>query len=131
MKKRSLGMQPCRGAWGKGSRRAKAVAAACLAALAVAAALPQSAAAYPCGDSPTAARAPQLARVSPDQCRVPESLRRSKSDGRPAKRKQGSMSALTVFVLAVVGALLIPIGRNGLPKGEDPFDHDPTYEPKF
>lgn len=131
MRNGSLGMRPCRGAWGKGSRRAKAVAAACLAALVFAAALPPSAAAYPCGDSPATARTPQLAGLSPDQCRVPESLRRTKPKSNARKKKRGSISALTVFVLAVAGALLIPIGRNGFPQGGDPFDHDPTYEPKF
>jgi hypothetical protein len=40
------------------------------------------------------------------------------------------MSALTVFVLALAGALLIPIGRNGLPHSGDVFGHDPTYERK-
>jgi hypothetical protein len=128
MRKGSLGVRPRRGAWGKGSRRAKAAAAACLATLAVAAALPQGATAYPCGDSPTTARTPQLAGVSPDECRVPETLRRSKPQA-PPKKKKGSVSALTVFVLAIAGALLIPIGRNGFPHGADPFGHDPTYEP--
>jgi hypothetical protein len=123
----SLGVQPRRGACGKGSRRATAVAAACLAALAVALAMPQPAAAYPCGDgtsSVTSAR--QLSGLPPDECRVPETLRRSKPP--PSTRKRGSMSGLTVFVLAIAGALLIPIGRNGLPHGGDPFGHDPTRE---
>ena len=126
----SLGVQPRRGACGKGSRRATAVAAACCAALAFALAMPQPAAAYPCGDGVTSATsARQLSGLSPDECRVPETLRRSKP---PAKaRKRGSMSGLTVFVLAIAGALLIPIGRNGLPHGGDPFGHDPTLERKF
>lgn len=125
----SLGVRPRRGAGRKGSRQAKAVAAACLAALAVASALPDTAAAYPCGDAPTNARTPQLAGIAPDDCRVPETLRRSKPPVR--KNKEGSMSGLTVFVLAIAGALLIPIGRNGVPHGGDPFGHDPTYERKF
>jgi hypothetical protein len=33
-----------------------------------------------------------------------------------------------VFVLAIAAALLIPIGRNGLPKDADPFGHDRSYE---
>jgi hypothetical protein len=126
----SLGVQPRRGAWGKGSRRAKAAAAACLAAITVAAALPQPAAAYPCGEPPPTLRIPQLAGVSPDECRVPGKLGRPKPEARP--NKQGSISALTVFVLAIAGALLIPIGRRGLPRGVDPYGADePTYEPKY
>jgi hypothetical protein len=126
MRKSSHGVRPRRGAW-VGSRKAKAVAAACFAALAVALSLPQQAAAYPCGDSPTNARTPQLAAVSPDECRVPEKLKRSKPAG---AKKKGDVSGLTVFILAIAGALLIPIGRNGMPHGGDPFGHDPTYEPK-
>jgi len=34
---------------------------------------------------------------------------------------------LTVFVLAVAGALLIPIGRSGLPRTGDPFGHDRPF----
>ena len=126
----SLSVRPRWGAWGLGSRRAKATAAACLSAVAVAAALPQPAAAYPCGDSPTTARTPQLAGVSPDECRVPETFRRTSSPVRP--KKKGSISALTVFVLAIAGALLIPIGRRGIPQAVDPYGADePTYEPKY
>jgi hypothetical protein len=112
---------------GKGSRRAKAAAAACLAALAIASALPQPAAAYPCGDGKAAStQTRELAGVSPDECRVPETLKRARPTGKA--RKKGNMSGLTVFVLAVAAALLIPIGRNGPPHGGDPFGHDPTYE---
>lgn len=104
------------------------MAAACFAALTLGSAPPQ-AGAYPCGESP--ARTPQLAGVSSDECRVPDSLRRSASSKR-SKNRQGSVSALTVFVLAVAGALLIPIGRKGLPQGVDPYGQDrPTYEPKL
>jgi hypothetical protein len=113
-----------------GSRQAKAVAAACLATVTIALALPQGAAAYPCGDSPVSARTPQLAGISPDECRVPESLKRQKPPPQ-TKRKKGSISGLTVFVLAVAGALLIPIGRKGFPHGNDPFSHETTYEPKY
>lgn len=122
----SLGVRPRRGALGVGSRWAtKGVAAACLAAFALA--LPQGAAAFPCGDGkdPTASTR-QLMSIAPDECRTPEK-------GRPAPQpervnKTGSMSGLTVFVLAVAGALLIPIGRLGLPHGSDPFRQDDDVE---
>lgn len=129
MRNGSLGVRPRRGACG-GSRQAKAVAAACFAVLAFALAQPQQAAAYPCGDGVTSATPPRtLSSLSPDECRVPETLRRTK---RPARvNKRGSVGGLTVFVLAIAGALLIPIGRNGLPHGGDPFGHDPTHEPKY
>ena len=98
--------------------------------VAVALAQPQQAAAYPCGDgAPTAVPPRTLASVLPDECRVPETYRRT--GGTARKKKTGSMRGLTVFVLAVAGALLIPIGRNGLPHGGDPFGHDPTHEPKL
>ncbi len=59
--------------------------------------------------------------VSPEECGVPETLRRP----RPAREaRKGNISGLTVFVLAVAGALLIPIGRNGIPRSADPFGHD-------
>jgi hypothetical protein len=124
----SLGVQPRRGALGKGSRRARAAAAACLAALAVAAALPGSAEAYPCGERATPTAARELMSIPPDECSVPETLRRSKP--RVRERKTGSISTLTVFVLAVAAALLIPIGRSGLRSTGDPFGHGPTYEPR-
>jgi hypothetical protein len=125
--KMSLGVRPRRGAWGKGSRRARAAAAACLAALGLSVSLPQQAAAYPCADAPASA-APQreLYGISSDECAVPETLRRSTEP--PRKKKRGSMRTLTVFVLAVAGVLLIPIGRNGLPQGGDPFGRDPERE---
>ncbi|HEV2901733.1 MAG TPA: hypothetical protein VGW30_00580 [Gaiellaceae bacterium] len=98
--------------------------------LAFAFAQPQQAAAYPCGDGVASATPPRtLATVSSDECRVPETLRRTKAPART--KKKGSISGLTVFVLAIAGALLIPIGRNGLPHGGDPFGHDPTHEPKY
>jgi hypothetical protein len=129
MRKGSLGVRPRRGAW-EGSRQAKAVAAACFAVLAFALAQPQQAAAYPCGDGVTSATPPRtLSPLVPDECRVPETLRRTKPPARASKR--GSVGGLTVFVLAIAGALLIPIGRNGLPHGGDPFGHDPTHEPKY
>jgi hypothetical protein len=129
MRNGSLGVRPRRGAW-EGSRQAKAVAAACFAVLAFALAQPQQAAAYPCGDGVTSATPPRtLSSLVPDECRVPETLRRTKPPARASKR--GSVGGLTVFVLAIAGALLIPIGRNGLPHGGDPFGPDPTREPKY
>jgi hypothetical protein len=129
MRKGSLGVRPRRGAW-EGSRQTKAVAAACFAVLAFAFAQPQQAAAYSCGDGVTSATPPRtLSSVSSDECRVPETLMRTKALARANKR--GSVSGLAVFVLAIAGALLIPIGRNGLPHGGNPFGHDPTHEPKY
>jgi hypothetical protein len=89
----------------------------------VASAQPQPAAAYPCAEAPTTVRTPQLAEVSPDECSVPESLRRSPTPER-AKKKEGSIGTLAVFVLAIAGALLIPIGRKGLAPGADPYGPD-------
>jgi hypothetical protein len=125
---RSLGVRLRRGAWGEGSRTAKALAAACLAAVAIALALPSTAAAYPCGER--RAPAPQgrtlmSAAVSIDECRAPEQPRKAE----PARtHKRGDMTGLTVFVVALGAALLIPIGRGGLAHGGDPFGHDPTLE---
>ena len=104
------------------------MAAACFAALAFALSLPQQAEAYPC-DSQTTVRLPQLAEASSDECGVPEKLKRSEAPPAREKKKEGDLSGLAVFVLAIAAALLIPIGRNGMPHG-DPFGHDPTYEPK-
>ena len=128
MRKASLGVRPRRGAW-EGSRQAKAVAAACFAALAFALAEPQQAAAYPCGNVTSATPPRTLSSLAPDECRVPETLRRTKPPARANQR--GSVGGLTVFVLAIAGALLIPIGRNGMPHGGDPFGPDPTREPKY
>jgi hypothetical protein len=122
MRMTSRGVRPRRGAWGLGSRTVKATAAACLAGLTLAAAAPPAAQAYLCGDATPPSMTRQLSGISPDECRVPEQLRRD----RPKERteKKGSMSTLTVFVVAVVAVLLIPIGRNGLPHGGDPFGRD-------
>jgi hypothetical protein len=128
MRMRSLGVRLRRGAWGEGSRAARALAAACLAAVAIALLLPSTAAAYPCGERrvPAAhARTLMSAAVSTDECRAPEQGRTTE----PARtRKRGDMTGLTVFVLALGAALLIPIGRKGLPHGGDPFGHDPVLE---
>ncbi len=126
----SLGVRPRRGVLRLGSRQVRAAAAACLAAGALAAALPPPAAAYPCGEvAPSLAEGRQLTSAAADECRSPETGHRSTPPARV--RKKGSMSGLTLFVLAIAGALLIPIGRNGLPHGGDPFGHDPTHERKF
>ena len=124
----SLGVRLRRGAWGEGSRAARALAAACLTAVAIALVLPQPAAAYPCGERrahPAQGRSLMSAAVSIDECRAPEQARKTE----PARtRKRGDMTGLTVFVLAIGAALLIPIGRSGLAHGGDPFGHDPTHE---
>jgi hypothetical protein len=126
----SQGVRPRRGALRLGSRNARALAAACLATGVLAAAVPQPAAAYPCGDAAaSAAQGRHLTAVPSDECRSPETRRRAKPAARSSKR--GSISTLAVFVLAIAGALLIPISRNGLPHSGDPFGHDPTHERKF
>ena|SRR3712207_206282 len=128
MRRRTPSARPRRGAW-RGSRQATAAAAAaCLATIAIALLAPGQARAYPCG-APTAATAPAKAvpvapAVSADDCPVPETLRHPR---RERTSKKGSMSGLTVFVLAVAGALLIPIGRNGMPNLGDPFGHDRPF----
>jgi hypothetical protein len=123
----SRGVRPRRGALRLGSRQVRAAAAACLAAGVLAAVVPSPASAFPCGDrAASAAQGRHLTAVSTDECRSPETIRPKPP---PRKSKKGSMSTLTVFVLAIVGALLIPIGRNGLPRSGDPFGHDPTHEP--
>jgi hypothetical protein len=117
--------RPRRGAcWG--SRWARVLAAACLAVVAVSLALPGPAAAYLCDDSRPAVVPPHPELISPSdyaspndmECRVPEAA--------PSRRtkKRGSMSGLTVFVLAVAAALLIPIGARGIPASVDPYTDD-------
>src|SRR5215210_1129062 len=108
--------RPRRGAWW-GSRRARATAAACLAAVATALAVPGPAAAFRC-DEPAAAAQPASGLTSQD-CRVPPDT----TAGRPRPHKRGSVSSLTVLVLAIAAVLLIPIGR-GIPHGGDPYGHD-------
>ena len=105
-----------RGAW-EGSRAAAAITAA-LAAILLAATAPP-AAAFPCEDGRP--RTPGAWTPSPPpggECRAPESVTRAD----PPKRKKGSISAFTVFVLAIGGVLLIPIG-GAIGRG-DPFGHD-------
>jgi hypothetical protein len=104
----------------------------------VALSVPSPAQAFPCGPSfrsvprtapVTPARRLQNAEAAeqvqtPDDCTTPSNRPRRA----PAKaNKKGSMSGLTVFVLAVAAALLIPIGRNGLPKAVDPYGHDRSF----
>lgn len=123
--------RPRRGAtWG--SRWASALAAACLVMTVLAVSLPESASAFGCGDAGRAAQSvlpprqlQSSQKVLPggDDCTMP--------GNRPRKqvhtRKKGSMSGLTVFVVAVAVALLIPIGRNGIPRSVDPYGHDRSF----
>jgi hypothetical protein len=115
--------RPRRGAW-RGSRGGSAVAAACLAAVALLS-LPSPASAFPCGDAPRPAVPPrQLSSVHTGgaECTTPGRRRKPQRTN-----KRGSVGGLTVFVLAVAGALLIPIGRNGLPRASDPYGHDRPF----
>lgn len=120
--------RPRRGAW-EGSRRARAIAAACLAVGAFALSAPPAAVAFPCADPAADHRSSQArpANVSPQECASPQPFRRTTSAREP---KKGSISGLTVFVLAVAGALLIPIGRNGIPRSGDPYGHDRNLYPR-
>jgi hypothetical protein len=118
--------RPRRGAW-RGSRRARAGAAACLASVLLTLAAPGPAAAYRCEDPPPPVSMPHpelpgralYAAPTSTECQVPD------DDKAPARtRKRGSMSGLTVFVLAVGAALLIPIGARGIPSSVDPYSGD-------
>jgi hypothetical protein len=117
-------VRPRRGAW-RGSRSARAGVAACLATVAVLLSLPAPASAFPCGEAP---RPPvqqrQLSSVqqTADECTTPGNRPRPKRE-----RKKGNVGGLTVFVLAIAGALLIPIGRNGIPRTVDPYGHDRPF----
>jgi hypothetical protein len=88
--------------------------------------LPAPATAFPCGDAPHSAVPPrQLASVrqqSGADCTTPGNRRKPHRT-----RKTGSVIGLTVFVLALGGALLIPIGRNGLARSFDPYGHDRPF----
>ena len=108
--------RPRRGAW-RGSRRAKAGAAACLAVVAFALAVPGPAAAYRCGA--TQPDGAQSTALSSQDCRA-----QSRPTASMRNQKRGSMKGLTVFVLAVAGVLLIPIGARGLPSSVDPYSDD-------
>jgi hypothetical protein len=113
-----------RGAW-RGSTKAR-LAAACLVSVALLLSLPAPAAGFPCGEGPhSAVPARHLASVrqqSAADCTTPGNRRKPQRT-----RKKGSVSGLTVFVLALGGALLIPIGRNGLPRSFDPYGHDRPF----
>jgi hypothetical protein len=132
MRKNPARERPRRGAWW-GSRRATAVAAACVAAVSVTLSLPAPAGAFICGTkdgvsqttivSPRQLQATQKIQKGVDDCTAPG----NRPHPRVSKRKKGSMSGLTVFVLAVAAALLIPIGRNGIPRAVDPFGHDRSF----
>jgi hypothetical protein len=87
--------------------------------------LPSPASAFPCGESPRPPVPPrQLQSVSQTtgECNAPGNRPRPKR-----ARKKGSVKGLTVFVLALAGALLIPIGRNGIPRTMDPYGHDRPF----
>jgi hypothetical protein len=111
-----------------------------LAATAVSVFLPAPAAAFVCGTANRPSQS-QPARVGPRQLQATNKVEAGASDdctapgNRPAAsprtRKKGSMSGLTVFVLAVAAALLIPIGRNGIPRSVDPFGHDRSFDRTF
>ncbi len=105
--------RPRRGA-GRGSRMARVGAAACLATLLLSLGAPAPAIAYRCEDPPAG-----IAQQMFQECRVPDEGGRQ---SRPKKR--GSMSSLTVLVLAVAAVLLIPIGARGIPVGIDPYRYD-------
>jgi hypothetical protein len=122
--------RPRRGAW-RGSRWASALGAACLIAVAVSLTLPSPASAYLCDGPRPASPLPHPELISPSdyvapndtECRVPDSPS-------PAKRvkKRGSMSGLTVFVLAVAAVLLIPIGARGIPSSVDPYADERLFK---
>ena len=94
--------------------------------MAVIVTLPAPASAFPCGEAARPAVPPrQLSSVQ----QVPSECTTSAEQRKPQKRahKKGSVSGLTVFVLAIAGALLIPIGRNGIPRMVDPYGHDRPF----
>jgi hypothetical protein len=112
--------RPRRGAW-RGSRQARAGAAACFAFVVITLAAPGPAAAYRCEDEPRAAAPGVVMNV--EDCRVPND-----EPARPARaKKRGSMSSLSVLVLALGAVLLIPIGALGMPTSVDPFGRDRPY----
>jgi hypothetical protein len=85
------------------------------------------AAAYRCEDPPPVSMPhPELpgrelpVSSSSTECRVPQD--NDRVIGRTKKR--GSMSSLTVLVLAVAAVLLIPIGALRIPSNVDPYSGD-------
>lgn len=114
--------RPRRGAC-RGSRRARACAAACLVAFVLTLGAPGPALAYRCEDPPPPISLPHPELPSPAQYAAPTSTECRVPDVQPTKRtkKRGSMSGLTVFVLAIAAVLLIPIGARGIPSSVDPY----------
>ena len=113
--------RPRRGAW-RGSRGATAGAAACLATVMLCLTFSGPAYAYRCG----AAESP------PDGAQATAMFQECKAEAPPARRarpqKRGSMSSLTVLVLAIAAVSLIPIGARGIPSAVDPFRYEEPYE---
>jgi hypothetical protein len=120
--------RPRRGAW-RGSRWASALAAACVVAVAVSLSLPGPAAAYLCDGPRPAVAPPHPELVAPSEYASPNDAECRVPDDPPNRRtkKRGSMSGLTVFVLAVAAMLLIPIGRLGVPRTADPYRDDENF----
>jgi hypothetical protein len=118
--------RPRRGACCRGSRKARAGAAACLLVFLLSLGAPGSALAYRCEDPPPPVSLPHPELPAPPQYAAPTSMECRVPDRQPAKRekKRGSMSGLTVFVLAVAAVLLIPIGARGIPSSVDPYTDD-------
>jgi hypothetical protein len=97
-----------------------------MATVAVLVSLPAPASAFPCGET---VRPPVPPRQLSSVQQVPSECTTSADRRKPQRRvrKKGSVSGLTVFVLAIAGALLIPIGRNGIPRMGDPYGHDRPF----
>lgn len=114
--------RPRRGAC-RGSRRARACAAACLVVFGLTLGAPGPALAYRCEDPPPPVSLPHPELPAPEQYAAPMSTECRVPDVPPTKRtkKRGSMSGLTVFVLAIAAVLLIPIGARGIPSSVDPY----------
>jgi hypothetical protein len=121
--------RPRRGAC-RGSRKARAGAAACLFVLVLTLGAPGPALAYRCEDPPPPVSLPHPELPGPAQYAAPTSTECRVPDRQPAKRekKRGSMSGLTVFVLAVAAVLLIPIGARGIPSSVDPYTDERLFK---
>jgi hypothetical protein len=118
--------RPRRGACAWGSRKARAGAAACLVAFVLTLGVPGPALAYRCEDPPPPVSLPHPELPGPERYAAPTSTECRVPDAQPPKRtkKRGSVSGLTVFVLAVAAVLLIPIGARGIPASVDPYRED-------
>jgi hypothetical protein len=94
--------------------------------IAVSLVAPGPASAYLCDDSRPAVVPPHPELISPSEYASPNDMECRVLDDPPSRRtnKRGSMSGLTVFVLAVAAMLLIPIGRLGIPQTADPYRDD-------